>query len=531
MLCRGGKFDHADRLFHSIEGAFKNCLANRSDVKELIPEFFYMPEFLINSNKYYMGIKQDGERLDNVVLPQWAKGSPEEFVFKNREALESEFVSQHLHLWIDLIFGYKHRGRPAVEAANVFFHLTYEGAVDLESIEDRLQRAAVEDQIANFGQTPIQLFRKKHPRRGPPMPIARPLYYAPASITLSSSVPASILTPLAADNAEKLITAAQAGGNFTFSSSQDPFFAVGAEVSQPYRMKGPCAGNLELSPCCFQTIPIRASNYLLTCRFWDNSFRIMSLSDGSLQSYKRHKDVVSCVAVSSDGSYLVTGSHDTTVMVWEIDVLFHANRKQGLKDIASTNDRAAKMDNLLFDKPCHVLSGHDDIVTCLAVSVELDLVISGSRDSSCILHTLREGRYVQSIQHPFKSSILRLVLSKHGLLVLFSNDDLIFLLYSINGKHLASSDSNGRMNCIEISSCGEFLVCGGDQGQIVVRSIYTLEVVRRYEGMNTAILSLSVTPEDCFLAGLQDGSLLIYSIERPQQKKSNLLQALRARSM
>ncbi|MCO5595749.1 hypothetical protein L7F22_049797 [Adiantum nelumboides] len=552
---QGGKFDHADRLFHSIEGAFKNCLANTSDVKELIPEFFYMPEFLVNSNKYYMGIKQDGERLDNVVLPQWAKGSPEEFVFKNREALESEFVSQHLHLWIDLIFGYKQRGRPALEAANVFYHLTYEGAVDLESIEDRLQRAAVEDQIANFGQTPIQLFRKKHPRRGPPMPIARPLYYAPASITLSSSVPASILTPLAAGEKPKAllyvgiidskvvlvandfkimlrnwITASQAGGNFTFSSSQDPFFAVGAEVSQPYRMKGPCAGNLELSPCCFQTIQSRASNYLLTCGFWDNSFRIMSLSDGSLQSYKRHKDVVSCVAVSSDGSYLVTGSHDTTVMVWEIDVLFHASRKQGLKDIASTNDRSAKMDNLLFDKPRHVLSGHDDIVTCLAVSVELDLVISGSRDSSCILHTLREGRYVQSIQHPFKSSISRLVLSKHGLLVLFSNDDLIFLLYSINGKHLASSDSNGRINCIEISSCGEFLVCGGDQGQIVVRSIYTLEVVRRYEGMNTAILSLSVTPEDCFLAGLQDGSLLIYSIERPQQKKSNLLQALRARS-
>ncbi|KAH7365384.1 hypothetical protein KP509_18G024600 [Ceratopteris richardii] len=58
---QGGKFDHADRLFHSIEGAFKNFLTNTSDVKELIPEFFYMPEFLVNSNKYYMGIKQDGE--------------------------------------------------------------------------------------------------------------------------------------------------------------------------------------------------------------------------------------------------------------------------------------------------------------------------------------------------------------------------------------------------------------------------------------------------------------------------------------
>ncbi|KAH7332120.1 hypothetical protein KP509_20G069100 [Ceratopteris richardii] len=547
---QGGKFDHADRLFHSIEGAFKNCLTNTSDVKELIPEFFYMPEFLVNSNKYYMGIKQDGEQLDHVILPPWAKGSPEEFIQKNREALESEYVSQHLHEWIDLIFGYKQRGRPAVEAENVFYHLTYEGAVILESLEDRLQRAAVEDQIANFGQTPIQLFRKKHPQRGPPMPISKPLYYAPASISLTSSLPASSLTQSTAEEKPKplifvevvdsrvvlitnepkilqrnWLTASIAGGSFTFSSSQvDPFFAIGAEVSQPYKLKGPYSGNLELSPSCFQTIQVQTLSYLATCGFWDNSFRLISLNDGSWQSYRRHKDVVSCIAVSSDGSIIVTGSHDTTIIVWEIDCFSSQGRKQGQKDSSSTSE------NLLFEKPRHVLSGHDDIITSVAVSVELDLVVSGSRDSSCILHTLREGRYVRSIQHPSKNSISRLALSKHGLLVLYSKDDLTFFLYSVNGKRLASAYSNGRINCMKLSSCGEFLICGGDQGQLVLRSVYSLEIIRRYDGTNIPIISIAVTPDDCFLAGLNDGSLLIYSIERSHQKKANILQTLRART-
>lgn len=84
---------------------------------------------------------QDGRRLDDVILPPWAAGSPHEFVRLQREALESERVSGRLHEWLDLVFGASQQGRAAVEACNVFYHLTYEGAVDLDEIADPLQRA------------------------------------------------------------------------------------------------------------------------------------------------------------------------------------------------------------------------------------------------------------------------------------------------------------------------------------------------------------------------------------------------------
>ncbi len=51
---QSGKFDYADRLFSSMSGAWKSSYFNTSDVKELIPEFYYLPEFL--KNRYAMNI-------------------------------------------------------------------------------------------------------------------------------------------------------------------------------------------------------------------------------------------------------------------------------------------------------------------------------------------------------------------------------------------------------------------------------------------------------------------------------------------
>ena len=134
-----GKFDHPDRLFNSIESTYRGSVSNHNDVKELIPEFFYLPEFLENLNELDLGVSQNGKRLGPVQLPPWSP-TAHEFVRLNREALESDYVSSNLHHWIDLIFGYSQRPpmfkghQAAVDACNVYFHLTYSDAVNLGTL-------------------------------------------------------------------------------------------------------------------------------------------------------------------------------------------------------------------------------------------------------------------------------------------------------------------------------------------------------------------------------------------------------------
>lgn len=55
-LLQGGHFDLADRMFHSVrENWLSAAKHNMADVKELIPEFFYLPDFLLNKNNFDLG--------------------------------------------------------------------------------------------------------------------------------------------------------------------------------------------------------------------------------------------------------------------------------------------------------------------------------------------------------------------------------------------------------------------------------------------------------------------------------------------
>eukprot|EP00744_Colponema_vietnamica_P007504 GILI01010795.1.p1 GENE.GILI01010795.1~~GILI01010795.1.p1 ORF type:complete len:1612 (-),score=302.92 GILI01010795.1:62-4294(-) len=164
---QGGKLDVADRLFHSIEEAWTSCSsATGRDVKELIPEFFSLQNFLTNRNRIELGTRRDGVTLNDVQLPYWATNTAS-FIQTNREALESDTISTSLHSWLDLIFGCRQEGEEAVAAYNVFHHLTYSQGFEeaMTSAAAEEDRKAIVASVDNFGLTPKEVFKVAHPRR------------------------------------------------------------------------------------------------------------------------------------------------------------------------------------------------------------------------------------------------------------------------------------------------------------------------------------------------------------------------------
>ena len=340
LLLQGGTFDHPDRMFFSVEGAWKSSSrTNMTDVRELTPEFYYLPEFLVNTNEYDFGPRQGSEEsISSVELPPWAKGDPRIFIARQREALESPFVSKNLHKWIDLVFGCKQKGDPAIEAVNVFHHLSYQGARDLDTITDPVERLATIGIIHNFGQTPHQVFQKAHPSREQSRHKYRRLDSAAESLT---RLPAYLL-----ESNERI-------ASLTFSWKSDKLL---------------CSGAFRLN------IPPRFDRYM-EWGFFDGSVRFYSSENQRLLGLFEHLHVGQlCAGVFADSKTLVTAGTDCTIGVWSI----------------LGTSKAVEL------QPMSTLLGHRKAPTVLALSRSFNTLLSASKEE-IILWDLNRCQFLRRI--------------------------------------------------------------------------------------------------------------------------------------
>ncbi|KAK9040542.1 hypothetical protein V6N11_015690 [Hibiscus sabdariffa] len=502
---QGGKFDHADRMFFDVGATWNGVLEDMSDVKELVPELFYLPEMLTNENSIDFGTTQLGGKLDSVKLPPWAQSSVD-FINKHRMALESDHVSAHLHEWIDLIFGYKQRGKEAISANNMFFYITYEGTVDIDKIFDPVQQRATQDQIAYFGQTPSQLLAVPHMRK---MPLSEVLHLQTIFRNPSEVKPYAVPSPercnlpaaaIHASSDAVIIVDTEApaahiaqhrwqpntpdgqGAPFLFQHGKPTTSSAGGALRRIFKGSGGSGSDEWQFPqaLAFASSGIRNSSIVsITCDkeiitggHADNSIKLLS-SDGAktIETAFGHCAPVTCLALSPDSNYLVTGSRDTTVILWRIHRAF-SSRSSGTSEPTAgtstpTSTSSGTLANTLADKnrkhriegPIHVLRGHQSEILCCCVSSDLGVAVSCSRSSDVLLHSIKRGRLMRRFSGVEADAVC---LSSEGIILTWNQSQHTLSTFTVNGVLVARAQlpSSGGVSCMEISVDGQSALIG-----------------------------------------------------------------------
>lgn len=137
------------------------------------------------------------------------------------------------------------------------------------------------------------------------------------------------------------------------------------------------------------------------CTNGDTSLKIWSLTREDEKYLVSHAEEITCFIITVDSLYVITGSRDMSLKVWQ-----------------ATGGKLAQ-----------VLVGHTDAVTCVAVSVtNKTQVISGSKDCNLIIWDLHTGDEIHTLAgHLDKVTCVKV--SADGTTAVSGSDDKTFIVW------------------------------------------------------------------------------------------------------
>jgi hypothetical protein len=348
---QSGRFDASARLFNSIAKAWESVTRIPMDYRELIPEFFYFPDFLINSNGFDLGAD-----VNDVELPRWAS-SARDFISKHRAALECPYVTAMLPRWIDMIFGVTSRGPDAIPIDNVFAPSFFPETLTESVRRDSSRYSFLRGYAACFGQAPVQLFTDPHKSRRIAVPV---LPNWSAQVTELYDCHKPIISLELRAGAAVLI-------NSCFELTTYNLLSKESSVHHLFLQAAITDSVLPMMRSLVQT----SHGFALTGAPWDTAFTLSNARGLPLHIKRAHSQRLSAVAISR--RFYATAAFDCTVMLWRMQ----PNRRQ---------------------VPHATIAKHRSAVHRIALCDRADACVSCSRNGEIVSVALSSGAFIRKVQ-------------------------------------------------------------------------------------------------------------------------------------
>ncbi|XP_035231706.1 protein FAN-like isoform X2 [Stegodyphus dumicola] len=507
MLClQNGRFDHPDRMFNSVPDTWRNITTNTSDFKELVPQFYDLERngsFLVNLKNLDFGTRMDGSKVGDVELPPWAK-DPADFVRILREALESDFVSSNLNHWIDLIFGYKQRGEEAIKADNVFYYLTYEGSVDLDSICDANQKYSLEVQIMEFGQIPKQLFVKPHPHRRMPSPTDDLIEDSFENLVTIKSGRSGSLSSGKFDHSSKWIKNVtklslcldckvhkEIITDICITKDQKSIFSVFKDgllkmysLEEKRQLRSINVSTMALSSCA-----LMEDDRTVIVGSWDNYVYLYNVEYGKLLgAIMAHDDAVTGICFNK--GILATSSMDSTAKVW------HYNPGEGVRHAFALS---AELD-------------HEASVYCLTLNEKNSLLVTGTCNGHIYIWDL--SSYALLGQHLYHTGVIHAVLFSPDCrnVATCGSDRTLKVIDVKTATLLFNTESDEELRCL--CWIGSVAVAGSLCGNLFVWDLFKAELLDTLPAHTGAVTCISISDDgEILVTGGEDLHMKAWRIQ------------------
>ena len=530
---QGEKFDDPDRLFLSMQKTFESATSLKDDVRELIPEFYSLPEIFLNINNLNLSQdKMDSEGnkiiINNVDLPPWSKNNIYIFVSEMRKNLENSELK--LNKWIDLIFGNLQRGKGAEENHNIFMAHTYERMVKIDNIEDQDSRNALM-RLFEMGVTPFQLFDNESKQK-----IEKNVFISKNNIysnskakfieesknihadfinsnkfhTINNNIKTQKnetnkdITPNISkiihlsQNTIRIITNTNHWYNLKYNISGEKKIEEESNISEIENNSNKYIASYLISSIKTPIIIYGENKKMIKGGFWDGRIELNSVVNDQKKEVISNSEFPDCgpitvMAMSKDEKYLICGTKLGAIIVYNV------------------YDKEIQIKQKLFL--------YNDEITSISINDDLNMFTSASKDGYVNLHLLPTCELVRTIKvnlinkkkvgNIYANNVF-LSSSPIPVIVIYCSISRIFKIYSINGLNINEKEEENYSK--EITSYyvynnldfQDFLIYGTDDGYVKIRQFPDMEIKNSINVFNEErieTLTLSQDKRYCFVSG------------------------------
>ena len=537
---QGEKFDDPDRLFLSMNKTFISASSLKDDVRELIPEFFILPEILINKNNLNLDQGKTGSDnkksvVNDVELPPWSKNACA-FVAKMRRILETGDFK--LNKWIDLIFGSSQRGEKAEENKNIFKAQSYERMVKINDITDPDSRNALM-RLIEIGVTPLQIFStdtkpqfdKKKTLENSPLYLNSKGNFIYESKNLTCKIMKSnnfnnikkklyendkcsqnkqyaldkndygniriIKMTQIEHNNIKVYTSTNQWYNIKYSPNSKDLSPEESNINDIENNSSKFANSYKINDEEFPIIIYDNWKYLLKGGFWDGRIEFNTLMAEQKEDiinntiFNNFGSCITIMEMSKKENYLLCGTKEGLLLSYKID---KAN---------------IELQNNYFI--------HSEPIVSISINDTLNMFATSSKDGYVMIFTLPTFSLIRSIHIPslFKdeSEFLyadNVFLSNSPLptITVFISKKKLFKTFTINGHFIQDTKEEETVNAIKSPfvftsfDFQDYLIYGTSDGILKIRKFPEMELATSYNpfsnGKSIECLCLSLDKKYCF---------------------------------
>jgi WD40 repeat protein len=270
-----------------------------------------------------------------------------------------------------------------------------------------------------------------------------------------------------------------------------------------------------------------------TLKVWDlESYKEIAILPG-------HEDVVHTVAITMDGHRAVSGSDDKTLKVWDLEsykeittlgrhegaINALAVTPDGRRVISGSNDKTLKIWNLESYKEIITIDGHEGSVNALAVTPDGRRVISGSAGMLKVWN-LESFKEITTLSR-HEGVINALAVTPDGRYAISGSDRTLKVWDLKSYKEMTTlSGHEGLVNALAVTRDGRLTISGSDDKTLRVWNLESYKEITALIGHEERVRAVAVTPDGRrVISGSFEGAIKVWDITKfmPPQLSATVL--------